>query len=326
MKGTTKPGEVIDQALLQRNLGLRVFLEGTASQLNNHETFNVEASTLRGVGALHEKLGYARNVTNGLDSSYLDRYFSDFSALARSTAQELYTYQPLQRGVLGTGEFPMLITQNDPGVYHSVSLTVVNARTITVSSGDGLRVYYLADGNINFDYYLDKFGHDGDAVYFYGDVYTYVAQNGAWYTLMQPTEVSSVAIRNPVEVAQGVIASRLGYYYAYRYFFVQDVEYNSDIENFSHTVILDYRVTVGNYSNVQQIYLDFNQNWNLTQSTGIPLEGNLQPFKVTESMARVIALGAGVPKGPYGLGSDVWYFGYHMGVPSAYEGKYAWYV
>lgn len=327
MLGVTKPDEYLDLALRQTNLGIRVFLEGTDSS-SEATPFEAEVKGLLAGNATSEDFTYTRDITHlGLDSQWLERWIGDFNYLP---TQDLFKIQPLQRGVLGTSQFPMInFIDNVLTSYHLVSLTIVKARTITVPAADGPRVYYLFSRAYNFDDYLkdDSLGRDGDSVYFYGDVFNYLAQTGTRYLVMFPTGVSSTAIRDPVEVAKSVIVSRVGEDYFRRYFSDPSAGYDEWAGNETHTVTFTYRISVRNYTISQPIYLYFDANWRLTSGAGlIPAEGNLQPFNVSEEQAKMIAVKAGIPSEPYGLDAFIGNGGVVPGKPSEYQGKYVWYV
>jgi len=305
-------GDYLTLAMNQRNLGLIVMIEGNAPT----GYFNIEAKPLQSTAPTAVELS---------GNTYSGPY--EFPWPFNYHPQKYYRYQPLQRGVLGTEKFPALKLINGPS-FSLVSLSTVQARTITVLGGSGPRVYSLTDDG--FDFNADKWtslGRDGDYVYFYGVEENYLAANGALYHVMNPTEVSSEKMLDPVEVAEEIIASKLGEDYTRSYFSNPSVGYNEGGGDLTHVVSFDYRIIVGNYSRLQPVSLDFDQNWKLSQSLNMPSVSNLQPFNVTESMARMIAVEAGVPKGPYGLQSGIWILGSGMGVgASAYEDKYVWYV
>jgi len=328
MLGTTRPDEYLHLVIRQTNLGIRIVLEGTDSSTEEATLFEAEAEGLPTGNASEAEFTYARDITHlGLDSQFLDRWSGDFNYLP---TQDLFKYQPLQRGIIGTARFPMLnFIGSSLTSYHSVSLSIVDARTITVSSTDGPKVYYLFSRGYNFDEYLtDKaLGRDGDSVYFYGDVFNYLAQTGTHYSLMFPTEVSNVETRDPVEVAKGVIVSRVGEDYFQRYFSDPTAGYDKWVGNETHGVTFTYHISVGNYSTSQVIYLYFDAKWRLTErSEYIPAEGNLQPFNVTEEQAKEIAVKAGIPPEPYGLEANIGNSGIYPNEPTEYQGKYVWFV
>lgn len=206
----------------------------------------------------------------------------------------------------------------------------MDARTITVSTRDGPKVYYLFSRGYNFDDYLKEgifSQRDGDSVYFYGDVFDYLAPTGTYYSVMFPSEVSSEEIRDPVEVAKGVIVSRVGEAYFDKYFSDPTAGYDKWAGNETHGVSFRYHILNGNYSTSQTIYLYFDVKWRLTEgSEYLPTEGNLQPFKVTMEQAKEIAIKAGIPAEPYGLEANIGNSGIWPDYPTEYQGKYVWSV
>jgi hypothetical protein len=328
--GSATPREYLTLMLTQKNLGISVKLEGTESSSDDLSLFSMEAKGLKAGDASTEDQRIARNVTRlGLPMDWLDRWIEKYDYMP---TQELFKYQPLQRGILGLAKFPYLTVQMDIfSSYSSVSLRIVDARTLTVSSSAGRGVFYLFSRGYTFDDYVNdmSLGEDGDVVYFYGDVFDYLAQTGTRYSVMFPTQVSGVEIRDPVEVAKKLLVSKVGEAYFDEYFSDPVAEYNpyGGWGNNTHYVSFNYRISVGNYSTSQPIYLYFTPDWNLTWGgDSIPVEGNLQPFKVTMEQAKEIAVMAGIPPEPYGLEANLFNFGFIPGQPSEYQGKYNWSV
>ncbi len=326
--GVAMPHEYLKLVLRQTNLGIRVDLMGTDASSNQTTQFESEATGLPTGNASAEDFAYTHDLTHlGLDPQFLDRWVETFNYLP---SQDLFRFQPLQRGVIGTAQFPLItVSGNFLSSYYSVSQSVVDARTITVSTVKGPKVYYLFSRGYSFDDYLkdESLGKDGDTVYFYGDVFNYLAQTGTHYSVMFPTEVSSVEIRDPIDVAKGVIVSRVGEDYFNKYFSDPVASYDEWAGNLTHYVSFTYHISVGNYSTSQPIYLYFDSNWRLTSgSEYIPVEGNLQPFNVTLEQAKEIAVKAGIPSEPYGLEANLFSFGLIPGQPTKYQGKYNWSV
>jgi len=243
------------------------------------------------------------------------------------TPTEYFTYQPLQRGVLGTGKFPYLtlISGSD---HDSVSLSMVNARTLTVLGGDGPVVFYLMDGEFKFDSYLNSLGRDGDQLYFYGRVMDYYAPNGRSYKVLQLTETSVDEIVDPAVVARNLIVSSVGEDYFRQYFSDTSVGYDLFGGDSTHVVSYTYHISIGNYSTSQEVTLGFDYLWKPTGGVEfIPKQGNLQPFNVIRERAEEIAVTAGVPREPYGLEASLLFSGPIPGGPvNRYDDKYVWFV
>jgi len=327
--GTTTPNEYLHLVIRQTNLGIRVALEGTDSSSAEATRFEPVANGFPTGNASTAEFSYARDVTNlGLDSQFLDSWGETFNYLP---TQDLFKFQPLQRGVLGTARFPLLtVFGGFLTSFHSVSQSIVSARTITVSTRGGPKVYYLFSRGYSFDDYLEDgilSQKDGDSVYFYGDVFDYLAQTGTYYSVMFPTEVSSEEIRDPVEVAKGVIVSRVGEAYFGKYFSDPTAGYDMWAGNETHWVSFRYHILIGKYATSQTIYLYFDAKWRLTEgSEYLPTEGNFQPFKVTMEQAKEIAVKAGIPAEPYGLEAYIGNSGIWPDYPTEYQGKYVWSV
>ena len=307
---TVAPGGYLKLAVNQPYLGLSVRVNGVVAS----GTFDIEASHLRGPKPTTEELT-------------VKTYSGPYGSLSFDPLLwDKFHYQPLQRGVLGTGKFPLMRVISGSS-YNSVTVTTVTVRTITVLESSGPRVYTLTDETNDFDAAKwGSLGKDGDYVYFYGIEEDYLAANGGLYHVLQPTEVSAVKMLDPVEVAREVIVSRLGEEYVRRYFSNPLVNYQPGDVNNTHVVSFDYGITVGNYTSLQRVWLLFDEGWKLSDSVYIPRLDNLQPFNVTESQAKAIAVEAGVPMGAYGLEAMLGYSGDLSGSGAAYSDKYVWYV
>ena len=243
------------------------------------------------------------------------------------TPTEYFTYQPLQRGVLGTAKIPYLtlISGSD---HDSVSFSMVKARTLTVLGGDAPVVFYLMDGEFKFDSYLNSLGRDGDQLYFYGRVMDYYAPNGRSYKVLQLTEAGVNEIVDPAVVARNLIVSSVGEDYFRQYFSGPSVDYRQFGGNSTHVVSYTYHMSVGNYSTSQEVTLSFDYLWRPAGGVEfIPKQGNLQPFNVTRERAEEIAVAAGVPREPYGLEASLLFSGPVPGGPvNRYDDKYVWFV
>ncbi|MCX6653700.1 MAG: hypothetical protein NTY03_01125 [Candidatus Bathyarchaeota archaeon] len=288
-----------------------VKVDGTARSQSDSWSFSISVRVPRGPKQAAEKM----------EGSH---YSGPFWFL---TPTEYFTYEPLHRGVLGTAKFPYLTLVSGSN-YNSVSLSMVDARTLTVLSGDGPKVYYLMDGEFRFDTYLNGLGRDGDQLYFYGRTMNYVAPNGGWYRVLQLTEVSVEKIVDPAEVARSLIVSQVGEPYFREYFSGPSVDYRPGAPEGTHVVSYSYHIVVGNYSSSHDVVLYFDPLWRVEYgSEMIPRQGNLQPFNVTREIAEEIAVKAGVPSEPYGLEAFLGFSGHTAeGAVNRYDDKYVWNV
>jgi len=244
--------------------------------------------------------------------------------------QDFFRYQGVQQGVIGTSRIPLIVvTRCVHNRYQSVSLGIEDVRTITVTEANPPKVYHLIDRGYRFETYLkDDDLSDGESVYFYGDAYDYLAQDGLSYEMLFLTDINATEMRDPLEVAKSFIVSRVGEEYYEKYYSEPVVEYNPGHGNTTHFVSLTYHITVGNYTGSQPIYLDFDPDWSLVDGAEyLPVVGNLQPFKVTLEQAKEIAIKAGIPVEPYGISANIFcYHGIYRDRPTAYQGKYVWSV
>jgi len=243
------------------------------------------------------------------------------------TPNVYFIYQAPQCGVLGTSKFPYL-TLLGGSDHYSVSLSMVDARTLTVQSSGGPVVYYLMDGEFKFANLLNSFGRDGDQIYFYGNVMNYTAPHGGSYRLIQLTETSKTLIIDPAEVARKIIVSRVGEDYFREYFSGPSVGYDRFGGNSTHVVTYQYHMSIGGYSMSQDIALSFNYFGNLTGGTEfIPMLGNIQPFNVTLEKAEEIAVNAGVPGTLFGLEASIGFWSHTPGGPvNSWNDRYVWSV
>jgi hypothetical protein len=311
-----------------KNLGLPITLEGTASFTGKSTKFRSAVKGLQTGPASISDFAYARDLSNlGLTSRWLKRWMETFSYLP---VQDFFRYQGVQQGVIGTSSVPLIVvTRCVLNRYQSVSLGIEDVRTITVTDAKPLKVYYLIDRGYGFDSYLkDDSLRDGESVYFYGDAYDYLAQDGLRYEMMFPSDISGTEMRDPLEVVKNFIVSKVGEEYYEKYYSDPVVEYNPGQGNSTHFVSLIYHITVGNYTGSQPIYLYFDPDWNLVDGAEyLPVVGNLQPFNVTEEQAKEIAIKAGISIEPYGISANIFcYHGIHSDRPTAYQGKYVWRV
>jgi hypothetical protein len=329
--GSAAPREYLNLILQQVNLGIHVSLEGTDLRQGEAVSFAMETMGLPSGTATPDEFKYAHDLVRlGFTNDFLDRWIESFNYMP---GQDLFRYHPLQRGILGTAKFPLLtVYGNIFSHYYSVSLSVIDARTLTASGSTGSRVFYLFGRDYKFtDYVGDiSLGRDGESVYFYGDVFDYLSQSGVHYSVMFPTRVSKSEIRDPVEVARGILVSRVGEAYFDEYFSDPVAEYNPNgdwSKGSAHIVSFTYHISAGDYSTSQPIYLYFSSNWNLTSGEEyIPVAQNLQPFKVTRVEAEEIAVKAGVPSTPYGLEANIGSTGSWSNAQSSYRGLYIWSV
>lgn len=324
--GTSEPAEYLDLATNMKNLGLGITLEGTASYAEEETTFKSPIIGLQN-GSASPELAHARDLTNlGLTSGWLKRWLGTFNYLP---VQDLFRYQGVQQGVIGTGKVPVIVVNRCiHNRYQSVSLGIVDARTITVKGSDPLKVYYLIDRGYRFESYLKDDGlSDGESMYFYGNAYSYLAQDGQYYDMLFLTDTSATEIVDPLDVAKGFIVSRVGEEYYEKYYSDPVVDYHPGHGNSTHYVSLTYHIAVGNYTGSYPIYLYFDPEWNLAAGAWyLPVADNLQPFNVTEEQAKEIAIEAGISVEPYGIESGIGNSGIHSDRPTAYQGKYVWRV
>ena len=243
------------------------------------------------------------------------------------TPNAYFIYQPPQRGVIGTAKFPYL-TLLGGSDHYSVSLSMVDARTLTVQGSEGPVIFYMMDGEFKFASLLNSFGRDGDQIYFYGNVMNYTAPNGGSYRLIQLTETSTSEIVDPEEVAKNLIVSRVGEDYFRKYFSGPSVGYDRFGGNSTHVVTYQYHMSIGGYSTSQDIALSFNYFGKLTGGAEfIPMLGNLQPFNVTLEKAEEMAVNAGVPRTPFGLEASIGFWSHTPGGPvNSWNDKYVWSV
>ncbi len=325
--GASEPAEYLNLATNMRNLGLSITLEGTASFMDESTTFRSPVKGLQTGSASASELAYARDLSNlGLTSRWLKRWIETYSYLP---VQDFFRYQGVQRGVIGTSKVPLIVvTRCVHNRYQSVSLGIEDVRTITVTGANPPKVYYLIDRGYRFEMYLKDDGlSDGESVYFYGDAYEYLAQDGLSYEMLFLTDISATEMRDPLMVAKSYIVSRVGEEYYEKYYSDPVVEYNPDQGNSTHFVSLTYHITVGNYSGSQPIYLYFDPEWNLVDGAEyLPVAGKLQPFNVTEEQAKEIAINAGISVEPYGIWANIGNSGIYRDRSTAYQSKYVWRV
>jgi len=325
--GASEPAEYLDLATNMRNLGLSITLEGTASFTDESTMFRSTVKGLHTEPASTSNLTYARDLSNlGLTSRWLKRWMGTFSYLP---VQDFFKYQGVQQGVIGTSKIPLIVVNRCVhNRYQSVSLGIEDVRTLTVTEAKSPKIYYLIDRGYRFETYLKDYGlSDGESVYFYGDAYSYLAQDGLSYEMMFLTDINATEMRDPVEVAKSFITSRVGEEYYEKYYSNPVVDYNPGHGNSTHFVSLKYHITVGNYTRRQPIYMYFDPDWNLVDGAEyLPVAGNLQPFKVTLEQAKEIAIDAGITVEPYGISGSIGNSGIYRDRTTAYQGKYVWSV
>lgn len=324
--GASEPAEYLDLATNMRNLGLSIALEGTVSFTDESTKFRSAVKGLQTGSASTSELAYVRDLSNlGLTSRWLKRWMGTFSYLP---VQDFFRYQGVQQGVIGTSRIPLIVVNRCVlNRYQSVSLSIEDIRTITVTEANPPKIYYLIDRGYRFETYLkDDDLSDGESVYFYGDAYSYLAQDGLSYEMLFITDINATEMRDPLEVAKSFIVSRVGEEYYEKYYSDPVVDYNPGHGNSTHFVSLTYHITVGNYTGSQPIYLYFDPDWNLVDGAEyLPVAGNLQPFNVTEEQAKEIAINAGISVEPYGISANIYcYHGIHSDDSIAYQGKYVW--
>ena len=325
--GASGPAEYLDFITNTMNLGLSVIFEGTVTINDKTKNFKSEVEGLKIGSVSTQELVYARDLNNlGLTSRWIKRWAGTFSYLP---VQDLFRYQGVQHGVIGTSKLPIIVVNRFVhSRYQSVSLEIENARTITITDADPPKVYYLIDRGYEFESYLkDKSLIGGESVYFYGDAYDYLAQDGSHYEMLFLTDVNTVEMRDPLTVAKSYIVSRVGVEYYEKYYSDPMVDYRPGQGDDTYVVNMLYHITVGDYSENQTIYLFFDQNLNLTEGEEyLPVAGNLQPFKVTEDQAVEIAIEAGISVDPYGIWTGISNNGVIRGTPTVYQGMYVWQV
>ena len=326
--GALEPAEYLDLATKTKNLGLSIALEGIASFIDESTTFRSPVKGLQTGSACPSDLVYARNLSNlGLTSRWLKRWLGTYSYLP---VQDFFRYQGVQQGVIGTSKIPLIVvTRNVHNKIQSVSLGIEDVRTITVTDANPQKVYYLIDRGYGFETYLKDDGLcDGESVYFFGDAFDYLAQDGLHYEMLFLTDISATEMRDPLDVAKSFIVSRVGEEYYEKYYSDPVVDYNPGHGNSTHFVSLIYHISVGNYSGSQPIYLYFDPDWNLVNGAEyLPVAGNLQPFKLTLEQAKEIAINAGISADPYGISANIFCYNcFNRDTPTAYQGKYVWSV
>ncbi|MCW4013666.1 MAG: hypothetical protein NWF07_11830 [Candidatus Bathyarchaeota archaeon] len=325
--GDSESTEYLDLATNLKNLGLTITLEGIASSIDETITFSSQVKGLGAGAASASELVYARDLTNlGLTPRWLKRWLGTFSYLP---VQDLFKYQEVQQGVIGTSKIPLIVVARSVhSRYQSVSLGIEDVRTLTVTDTNPPKVYYLLDRGYEFESYLkDQSLIDGESVYFYGDAYDYLAQDGTHYTMLFPSDINQTEIHDPLTIAKSFIVSKAGEDYYEQYYSDPFVEYRPGQVSDTYVATWIYHITVGNYTGNQTLYLFFDQDWNLTDGEHyLPVEGNLQPFTVTEEEAREIAINAGISDEPYGIWAGIGNTGIIRDQTSEYQGKYMWQV
>jgi hypothetical protein len=325
--GSAAPREYLKLILQQINLGINVSLEGTDLRQGETVSFSEEATGLPSGTATSDEFKYARDLVRlGFTTDFLDRWGETFNYMP---VQDLFKYHPLQRGVLGTAKFPLLtVSGNIFSSHYSVSLSVINARTLKASDSTGSKVYYLFGRDYEFSDYVgdSSLGQDGESVYFYGDVFDYLSQNGVHYSVMFPTQVSKSEIRDPVEVAKALLVSKVGEAYFEKYFTKPVAAYDESGGSEAYFVSFTYKIAVGDYSTSEAVIFYLNSGGDLTLSEHVPVEGNLQPFNVPREEAAKLAIDVGVPTSPYGLDAHIFCIDYVSGVFLPCRGMYLWRV
>jgi DNA-binding transcriptional ArsR family regulator len=132
--------------------------------------------------------------------------------------------------------------------------------------------------------------------------------------------------KNPLVKASTMIISRVGIDYFTRYFHDPTLETNiTNLQNVTK-VTYSYRIEVGEYSKDEKITFYFWPEW-LMQFGGIPMKGNMQPFKISAAEAKRLALEAGLFDSPFGLVAEIiGAFGYDIYPQPPYADKYVWRV
>ena len=98
------------------------------------------------------------------------------------------------------------------------------------------------------------------------------------------------------QIAAKLIMDKVGYDYFQTNFYLysQQVLNRTDGDWFAQ-VLYAYVLRVGNHTNLDDTSVWFNEKGNVIRTQGIPEEGNLMPFKVTEDQAIGIAQHAAKP-------------------------------
>ena len=119
--GLAAPREYLSLILQQVNLGIHVSLEGTDLRQDGAVSFAMEARGLPSGIATPGEFKYAHDLVRlGFTDDFLDRWTESFNYMP---GQDLFKYNPLQRGIVGTAKFPLFtVYGNIFSSYYSVSL------------------------------------------------------------------------------------------------------------------------------------------------------------------------------------------------------------
>ena len=127
---------------------------------------------------------------------------------------------------------------------------------------------------------------------------------------------------SPTVKAASMIISQVGLKYFNQHFhdpIVETAKYDSN----TTIVTYKYDIEIGDYSVEKDVFFIFHPKY--TQHFGIPIEENLQPFKVTADEAKILAVNEGLPDGPYELEAYIQYIGPGDVYPlTGDEEKYVW--
>ncbi len=129
---------------------------------------------------------------------------------------------------------------------------------------------------------------------------------------------------SPIVKAASMIISQVGLDYFNLYFHDPKVEIMPYDPNVT-MVTFKYDIEIGDYSVEKDVWFYFHPKY--TWPYGIPIEENLQPFKLTADEAIDLAVDAGLPDGPYELEAFISYVGPGDLFPlTGDEEKYVWRV
>jgi len=142
-----------------------------------------------------------------------------------------------------------------------------------------------------------------------------------WLVLSE-TQVDEVS---PELQAERILVEAVGRRYFETWFTFSGVRYNLDTPSeWLSVVSYLYRLSVGNYSGFERVCFYFDKMNRFNRSLGVPFQGNLMPFNVSQGEAIKIAL-TEVTREYYELDADIeWGKAPFMHVFN--ESKYVWFV
>lgn len=172
---------------------------------------------------------------------------------------------------------------------------MVNSTIYTLSTREGSTYYLVTNEHkpITDNRYVDIL--NASTVYIKGNSFDYLAPNGRVLKMIEPMDVTVQPVRDLVEASREVITAIVGERY-FNSYFSNPILWKDEWEpDRMYTVEYKYRCDAMREQPYRTVSLVFNSDRMLVGQRGIPDEGSLQPFSVSEQEAVKIALDNGFP-------------------------------